>query len=622
MINKKNLTKLILSLGVAASGAVYFGNIDVQADRNFTREKNEKILDGITVLKGDDAINDSGLVPEHVTEFKKLAHQKNMYILFMPVNKLSTNLIKNGAATKAMSVHGKSSDWGPMGGYVPYDANLSKVYGNAAQVKIGNEDNEDTLSKHQEEISKINLEITNNRIKELTKENIINNPFDSQGLSGNDENGKWLEIDIPKNYKGSSEYQFRIYSKDEIIDSPNQIYEVRYKNIKNSKDKFKPVEVMAKIVDGRPTPLTADYDIFGIFQSLESLIEDNPEFSNTLQEAHKEPNLLKKWRFINNALIQYGLERETDAHRHKNWNDAWLLPKNEIMQAMPHWHIEILDQINKAAMKAGYTGGTVANHATELENVRLPQIALHIFVISPDGATFSTTSWEGTQQLIRNIFASGDYLLYTNRSYNIIASEKNKAQIEALDKMPNDSVFYKELYTLKKNTGTFIAESDTESIWENISDLANSLKNYYSRANLFLATDLGKTMEYILGKKQALKWGEEQVVHLALFHGVKGMNIATKIINQMTQLIDEKKQLIQKGSLEKRELDTLAQQKTAYEKYKTYFEMLLKRMETQIHSELNAEQLSVTVKELLQRLDFNKSEDEGFLEFIKILGNK
>lgn len=136
-------------------------------------------MNGIT---GNEAIARSGLVPSHVENFKKVASDKETYILFRPVNKLSTSLIQKGAATKGIEVHGKSSNLGPMAGYIPFDQDLSKKYGNEGAVKKGNQDNEESIKEQHgsDQITKIILTLEPERIEELKKENIMKEETEKQ----------------------------------------------------------------------------------------------------------------------------------------------------------------------------------------------------------------------------------------------------------------------------------------------------------------------------------------------------------------------------------------------------------------------------------------------------------
>lgn len=70
--------------------------------------------------------NESGIVDQHVAAIEQTALAKNTFIFIRPTEFDSTILIRAGYATKSMDVHHKSSNWGPMAGFVPCDPAFSK----------------------------------------------------------------------------------------------------------------------------------------------------------------------------------------------------------------------------------------------------------------------------------------------------------------------------------------------------------------------------------------------------------------------------------------------------------------------------------------------------------------
>jgi hypothetical protein len=68
----------------------------------------------------------SGIVEEHAKAIERVARRRNTFIFIRPTEYDSTRLIKAGYATKSTDVHHKSSNWGPMAGFVPCDPAFSK----------------------------------------------------------------------------------------------------------------------------------------------------------------------------------------------------------------------------------------------------------------------------------------------------------------------------------------------------------------------------------------------------------------------------------------------------------------------------------------------------------------
>ena len=73
------------------------------------------------------ALEHSGIVPNHKQALLETASENNCIVMVRPVNKLSTDLIAEGYATKDLHVKGKSSDWGPQAGFICCDQKFSKL---------------------------------------------------------------------------------------------------------------------------------------------------------------------------------------------------------------------------------------------------------------------------------------------------------------------------------------------------------------------------------------------------------------------------------------------------------------------------------------------------------------
>jgi hypothetical protein len=181
-----------------------------------------------------------GIVPAHIGHIQQVAKTKRCFIMVRPVNKLATELIADNSAVKGLDIHGKSSDWGPMAGYIPWDQRLSKAgFKDSEDVKKGNANNRKDLDKY-DKVIREPLEITSGRLETLKKK------------------GRKC---VPMNTKvGEVFTASRTTTVDFKLESASGgKYRVLYKA--PGMDSFKPVEVMAYKGLG---PVTADYDLFAV----------------------------------------------------------------------------------------------------------------------------------------------------------------------------------------------------------------------------------------------------------------------------------------------------------------------------------------------------------------------
>lgn len=67
-----------------------------------------------------------GITDQHIMALQTTMREQNTFLFVRPTEYDSTILIKEGYATKSMDIHHKSSNWGPMAGFVPCDPAFSK----------------------------------------------------------------------------------------------------------------------------------------------------------------------------------------------------------------------------------------------------------------------------------------------------------------------------------------------------------------------------------------------------------------------------------------------------------------------------------------------------------------
>ncbi|SHF16913.1 toxin LF subunit [Seinonella peptonophila] len=368
-------------------------------------------LEGIRAETDRTAIANSGLVPAHVEKLKEIAIETYTYIMFRPVNRLATSLIAKGAATKEKSIHGKSSDWGPMAGYIPYDQDLSKLHGSKVEVDWGNRENKRTIEQKDEygnpSVVKLYLELDIDRQRELEIKDVLKlGPI-------YEESGCVYSNLFVKN----ETYQFRVDHNTRIVEYRTRLGR---QTCLGETFSWKPIEILGRMFDRTPKPLTADYDLFALAPDIQMAKAQIPRKVWEERVAEREGIIEKNNNYLE-LMYQYGFIRK----------------ENEDRSNLTKWQQDMVNRLNTAVIEAGYTGGAVINHGTEQDNVRNPEQDQEIFIIAPDGSVVLTKSWQDTQKFIAKNIIANNYLFYINPSYNKIAPG-NKKQINWENSIQSD----------------------------------------------------------------------------------------------------------------------------------------------------------------------------------------
>ena len=82
------------------------------------------------VVMGVDKVagyENQGIPRENIEKTQNVADKTGTIIAYRPVELICRTLIEEGAQSKGLNIKGKSSNWGPMAGYIPYDQKFSKL---------------------------------------------------------------------------------------------------------------------------------------------------------------------------------------------------------------------------------------------------------------------------------------------------------------------------------------------------------------------------------------------------------------------------------------------------------------------------------------------------------------
>jgi len=449
------------------------------------------------MVSGEKAIKDSGLVKSHVEQFIQVAKDSNTILMFRPVNPMSTGLLEDGTSAKGLNVHGKSSDWGPMAGYIPKDQNLCKKHGDPTAIQKGISDNNHSLHEDKERVSALPLELTSSRFNYLLEKNLIQ-PSNEKGepISESPSDGPRFFINggglSETSKSGNNNYVFKFDPTSEGSFKVAFMSRGEQKPVVGGPiSDWQPLEVMgdAKISKA----LTADYDVFAMLPKLGdgSLVGKSVQ-EERLQVLRSRRDELKQeigttggteaqtmqLKALNRAIVR---EAITSASFNR-LNDRVLKLENEIgeltksggdisdkckelstlrekllgqtidrardlllgqtdrrevdgnLGRLTSWQRDMRNRLNEAGKQAGFTGGDLVKHGTEQDNTQFPEVDQQIFIITPDGQTFMTQNWEQTQAFMWTA-KQDDFLTYQNRAYlpNENATSQTKFYPEQTD---------------------------------------------------------------------------------------------------------------------------------------------------------------------------------------------
>ena len=284
-------------------------------------------------VTGEKAIRWSGVVQSHAYAYAKVADKNKVFVLVRPVNRDSTKLIENNMATKAMAVKGKSSNWGPQKGYIPYNQTYSKLW-------MVHKDNPVLRDSEIEKYKKITEKmITKFHPVKTTKKYVEKAPLTYEATLPGKEKETYAVLYDPD--EKDAEESIYLYAKEAFF---------KWKTGKNVipdpalKKKLldTPMMVLADgVSDANPKPfLTADYDLLAI-----GFYEPNAPFG--------EPQDVKEAEF------------------------------DDIYGACTAEQIKLIGLLNAEVKRTGYTGGNVTHHGPEVQYGGSPYVDYPILVCDP-----------------------------------------------------------------------------------------------------------------------------------------------------------------------------------------------------------------------------------------------
>lgn len=102
-------------------------------DQNRLQSAQPSLPPGV-VVDPTEILAETGLLSSHWPAILGVSKKTDTIIAFRPVEWPATQLIEEGYPTKNFHIKGKSSNWGPMAGFIPVNQQLSKLEGEGSRI--------------------------------------------------------------------------------------------------------------------------------------------------------------------------------------------------------------------------------------------------------------------------------------------------------------------------------------------------------------------------------------------------------------------------------------------------------------------------------------------------------
>lgn len=370
------------------------------------------------MLKGAAARSESGIAPLHLPFFQQVADRQDLFIMVRNVNKLCTSLIEHSYPTKGMSVHGKSSDWGPQAGLICVNQELSKYQGKA-RVAALNEEVVHSLGVHGKgDVEATPLILPKWRLEELETLKLVStkNRFENIGHS---KYRKVVEITCPERPHSFIGRAIDAKNADFAIDVYiNKIGNGEPVLVIRRKKSLTGIELTE---EEKTLPLTADYDLFSIcpnFKVLDLAREDR--FANARADlpeiGHFAANFGVGGRHRAEAPQNLGSEA-VNYGSFKGANNKWVFVEQKYSAGKAHavrGHISMRQEFVRGQLNAlintKYRGGDTVHHGAETMNPFPEADDFGITIFAPQGESLGLQNIGDLNKFYEFCRVSGYYM--------------------------------------------------------------------------------------------------------------------------------------------------------------------------------------------------------------------
>ncbi len=377
-------------------------------------------FDKSLIVPDTEAFSRSGIPLNHINGLIEASKKMDAILMFRSVNPMSIGLYQQGAVAKGLHVKSKTSDWGPMAGYIPTDCRLSKSWLQFQDQKEQKNQSVINTGKAFNSVFSRSLILTKERIDFLSSDSAnlieVDNNFD---LSKDED---IIKIGLLEN-SNQDELKNQLFSFRLINKKGHFLVEYK-ENMADGNKNWRPLEVFYTfssrkemnqqnlLVQENFNPIVADYDLFALLPRMSSsLMKKTSGISEALRvfREKKKSNQTKLNKDLNDLPFLVNLAKEIRFHFLDQENRRFVKKQSG---RETWWQNTIREQINKNLANCS---GDMVLHGTEMDNGN-PSDDSRILIVMPNGQLMQTQNWFELIQFMKTAGRLG-YFYYFNRAY-------------------------------------------------------------------------------------------------------------------------------------------------------------------------------------------------------------
>lgn len=387
----------------------------------------------------------TGIARAHLRLIADFCEARNIVVAIRNVETTATHWIESGCHTKNFHIKGKSSNWGPMAGFIPVDQNLSKLQGSSNTAKYS-EDVEsmlqrnvndpqgvtDPIAKRSSRISATHLKLSVNDLERLASLGVLTYEWvnkKSVKIQAFSPQGDGSIFQFSGRFSGDKMAIYQLVSRKEsdraAIESDWNERPVRVVCYQMQKGE--------EIID---YPITADYDLMLIAPSIaewgdadkppvRDISKQNPQHTATegLPPMTNKKGLSEKISRTLEQLAAQRLPRESQDRGNASERTNWVID-------------QLNERVNRVSNPVFHHNSDHHNPATDI-NANFPATFILPEVISDLGSSRVLAVTKDNVEHVLQVLRKNEYMVEAHPDWGLKASLRG-SYVEAQKAWGND----------------------------------------------------------------------------------------------------------------------------------------------------------------------------------------